>query len=109
MWHVDAENPDDAYTDVSGRVVRQEEGMIMVKIPDLEEYDLPKISSGEDEEDKESMKIVKIAGLDNAVVGLTNKGHVVMFRGLDGQETAVTPGNRWRYVSGFYDVLSCER
>ncbi|KAI0825634.1 regulator of chromosome condensation 1/beta-lactamase-inhibitor protein II [Irpex lacteus] len=100
------DSSDNDFPRIPCHVWHVDEGMIMVKLPDLEEYDLPKISTdGQDgEEDKESTKIVKIAGLDNAVVGLTNKGHVVMFRGLEGQETALTPGNRWRYLPYFSEV-----
>ena len=102
VWSVDAENPDDSYRDDADREV-QEEGVIMVKLPDLEAYDLPILTSTREqggEEDKgEPVKIVRIAGLDNTIVGLTNKGHVVMIRGLEGQETAQRAGNKWRYVS----------
>ncbi|KAI0091641.1 regulator of chromosome condensation 1/beta-lactamase-inhibitor protein II [Irpex rosettiformis] len=107
VWNVDAETPNDSYRDDEGHEI-QEEGVIMVKLPDLEGYDLPKLTnmkgqSGESDTD-EPVKIVKIAGLDNTIVGLTNNGHVVMIRGLEGQETSQLAGNRWTYLPYFSEV-----
>lgn len=50
-----------------------------------------------DTESREETKLVKIAAFDGHVVGLTNKGHVVKFRGLDNEQT-VAQGS-WTYVS----------
>ncbi|KAI0692434.1 regulator of chromosome condensation 1/beta-lactamase-inhibitor protein II [Cytidiella melzeri] len=104
VWSVDAEPSNDSYRNDAGQEVL-EQGQIMVKLPDLEEYDLPSLSRPASERGKdEHTKIVKIAGLDNALVGLTNKGHVVRFKGLEGQETAQRQGNKWEYLPYFSEV-----
>jgi len=49
-----------------------------------------------DEQTKEhSLKLVKIGGMDSHIVGLTNQGHVVIFRGLDHEQAM---GRGWEYV-----------
>lgn len=95
VWSVDAESPNDSYQSADGQEI-QEQGHILVKLPDLEPYQLPALST---EQDGEATKIVKIAGLDNVLVGLTNKGHVVKFKGLDSAETAQRQSANWDYVS----------
>jgi len=40
-------------------------------------------------------KLVKIGGMDSHIVGLTNNGHVVIFRGLDHEQAM---GRGWEYV-----------
>lgn len=91
--HLEGEDPAEA---------NEGNGEMVVKLPDLAEYELPELASHGVEKDKEERtKIVKIAGLDCQLVALTNKGHVVRFRGLD-REAAVTSAGRatkWEYVS----------
>jgi SCF-associated factor 1 len=41
-------------------------------------------------------QLIKVAGLDNHLIGLTNKGHVLIFDSLD-NEIEVLRG-RWQYV-----------
>lgn len=41
-------------------------------------------------------KLVKIAGLDNNLIGLTNKGHVLKYNKLSGEESYRQ--GRWEYV-----------
>jgi len=55
-----------------------------------------------DDEQSEPTKLIKIAALDNNLIGLTNKGHVLKFYGLD-NETVYTSG-RWEYLPKFSDV-----
>lgn len=46
---------------------------------------------------KDEIKLIKIAALDNRLIALTNHGHVLKFDGLNG--TVPTLGGRWQYVS----------
>jgi len=46
---------------------------------------------------EEETKLIKIAGLDNILIGLTNQGHVLAFNSLD-NENATSRGV-WTYVS----------
>ncbi|KAG6866580.1 hypothetical protein C0991_002065 [Blastosporella zonata] len=48
-------------------------------------------------------QLIQIAGLDNQIIGLTNKGHVLKFDSLQSQ--ASLSGGRWEYVS---TVSQCE-
>ena len=57
-------------------------------LPELEEIDT---------EPRKKTKLVKIAGFDGHIVGLTNKGHVLKFRGLENEQT-IAQGT-WTYVS----------
>jgi SCF-associated factor 1 len=65
------------------------------ELPDLSCTGLP------NEKLQERTKLVKIASFDNNLIGLTNKGHVLKYYGLD-SETTFT-GARWEYVG---DTLS---
>lgn len=56
----------------------------------------------ESKEMDEHTRLIKIAGLDNCIVGLTNKGHVLKFDNLR-DENSVSRGN-WEYVSIFVDL-----
>lgn len=52
-------------------------------------------------------KLIKIAGMDNNLIGLTNKGHVLRFDMLDGEDSYQQ--GHWEYVSQIasrMDVLS---
>lgn len=64
------------------------------KLPNIPD-DLPNLS-GLNPTDNEGTKLVKIAGLDNFLIGLTNRGHVLRFGNLSG-EGAYTAGH-WEYV-----------
>jgi len=50
----------------------------------------------------EEIKIVKIAALDARLVALTNQGHVVLFSGLDNENTVST--GRWQYLPNFSEL-----
>ena len=54
---------------------------------------LPKL--GEERDDV--TKLVKIAGMDSFLIGLTNKGHVLKFGSLANESTTQTAS--WEYVS----------
>ena len=60
---------------------------------------LPPLPEIQDDLTTQDTKLVKIAGFDCHIVGLTNKGHVLKFRGLENEES-VGQG-RWTYVSLF--------
>ncbi|PCH35768.1 RCC1/BLIP-II [Wolfiporia cocos MD-104 SS10] len=47
-------------------------------------------------------KLIKIAGLDGALIGLTNKGHVVRYNGLISEYTY--QHDYWEYLPKFSDV-----
>lgn len=68
--------------------------MIPERLPPLP-Y-LPELEEIDTEPRKETM-LVKIAGFDGHIVGLTNKGHVLKFRGLENEQTIAQ--GRWTYVS----------
>lgn len=59
--------------------------------------DLPRPSRAYGEDERQETKLVKIAGMDNFLVGLTNKGHVLKFGDLS-NELSLEQG-RWEYVS----------
>jgi len=46
------------------------------------------------------IQLIKIAGLDNHLIGLTNQGHVLKFDALQSESTALS--GSWQYVSDFY-------
>lgn len=78
----------------------QEHGEMLVKLPDLPLYDLPDLHVPTVEGQKEEgTRIIKLAGLDCQLIGLTNKGHVIRFRGLINEEAVATNGRKWEYVS----------
>ena len=56
---------------------------------------LPGTGLSQEDRDKET-KLVKIASLDNNILGLTNKGHVLRYGELYGEETY--RAGRWEYV-----------
>ena len=61
--------------------------------------DLPALANNglSQEEQFEPTKLMRIAGMDNNLIGLTDKGHVLKYHGLD-NETSFASG-RWEYVS----------
>ena len=62
---------------------------------------LPHLASGESAEQKPT-HLIQIAGLDNHLIGLTNKGHVLMFGSLDNEMT-ISRGH-WQYVGLFLNL-----
>jgi SCF-associated factor 1 len=71
----------------------------VVMLPDIP-YDLPELmNTGESDEARHrdpSTRIIEIAGADNAIIALTNRGHVLKYDRL-GDEVEYTQG-RWTYV-----------
>lgn len=70
----------------------KQDPMKLPVLPDLP--DLPATGLSEVESEKET-KLIKIAALDNCLVGLTNKGHVLKIDGLTDEESVQI----WHYVS----------
>lgn len=69
---------------------------------DLDPIRLPPLPTlpdldGEAGGNQQSTQLIKIAGMDNHLIGLTNKGHVLKFGSLHG-ESMVSRGS-WEYVS----------
>jgi SCF-associated factor 1 len=58
---------------------------------------LPDLSSGTNSE--QPTQLIKVAGLDNLLIGLTNKGHVLAFESLH-NETSASNGH-WQYVNNY--------
>ncbi|KAI0028891.1 RCC1/BLIP-II [Vararia minispora EC-137] len=56
---------------------------------------------------KEQTKLIKIASFDNNLIGLTNKGHLLKYYGLDNEN--MFTGARWEYLSKFSDVAELAR
>lgn len=61
--------------------------------------DLPRLPATglSDDADSEETRLIKIAGLDNNLIGLTNKGHVLRYNNLEGEENYQR--GQWEYVS----------
>ncbi|KZT10184.1 RCC1/BLIP-II [Laetiporus sulphureus 93-53] len=75
-----------------------------VRLPAIPSGDLPCIegtSLSEEQMSKET-KLIKIAGMDNALVGLTNKGHVLRYDMLAGEDTYSR--GHWQYLPEFSEV-----
>ncbi|KAJ3569626.1 hypothetical protein NP233_g4934 [Leucocoprinus birnbaumii] len=62
---------------------------------------LPDISDVGESYEKHPPKLVKIGGMNSHLVGLTNYGHVVIFRGLDHEEAM---GRDWEYLPEFSEL-----
>ncbi|TFY69106.1 hypothetical protein EVJ58_g618 [Rhodofomes roseus] len=77
------------------------QGADPVRLPAIPAGDLPELSGiGVTIEDE--TRLIKIAGMDNTIVGLTNKGHVLLFQ-MYGGENEYTR-NRWQYLPEFSEV-----
>lgn len=65
--------------------------------------DLPVLNNNglSQEQQADPTKLVRIAGMDNNLIGLTNKGHVLKYHGLD-NETSFTTA-RWEYVRSEFE------
>ncbi|KXN90148.1 SCF-associated factor 1 [Leucoagaricus sp. SymC.cos] len=57
---------------------------------------LPDITESDTDYEKQPPRLIQIGGMDSHLVGLTNYGHVVLFRGLDSEQAIGTRG--WEYV-----------
>ena len=68
-----------------------------VRLPSIPAGSLPKLSGiGSEDAPDEETKLVKIAAFDNNIIGLTNKGHVLRYGELFGEDTYQQ--GRWEYV-----------
>ncbi|PIL24865.1 hypothetical protein GSI_12752 [Ganoderma sinense ZZ0214-1] len=79
-------------------------GADLVRLPPIPASSLPEIRGtglAQDALDRET-KLVKIAALDNNIIGLTNKGHVLRYGELYGGEENLT--GHWEYLPLFSDV-----
>ncbi|CCM03324.1 uncharacterized protein FIBRA_05452 [Fibroporia radiculosa] len=65
---------------------------------------LPRLQSTglSDEELDAETKLVKIAGMDRMIIGLTNKGHVLRYGDLGGEDSYQR--GHWEYLAEFSDV-----
>lgn len=80
------------------------EGVHTFRLPAIPSWNLPTLrhASLSEKEVTKDTKLVRIAGLDNHLIGLTNKGHVLKYHGLESEETYEQ--GRWEYVR---ILLSC--
>ncbi|KAH9847325.1 RCC1/BLIP-II [Lenzites betulinus] len=80
------------------------EGADPVRLPRVLVHDLPELSKTglSAEQLEEETKLVKIVGIDNCIIGLTNKGHVLRYGMLGGEESYQQ--GRWEYLPHFSDV-----
>ncbi len=68
-----------------------------LRLPAIPAGSLPKLeATGPEDDPEEPIKLVKIAGFDNNILGLTNKGHVLRYGNLYGEDTY--QNGRWEYV-----------
>ncbi|KAI0832117.1 RCC1/BLIP-II [Trametes gibbosa] len=75
-----------------------------VRLPHIPVHDLPvlhKTGLPAEQLDEET-KLVKIAGIDNCIIGLTNKGHVLRYDSLAGDHTYQQ--GHWEYMPYFSSV-----
>ncbi|KAG6910020.1 hypothetical protein DXG01_013744 [Tephrocybe rancida] len=61
---------------------------------------LPDLPDGGNED--KPTQLIQIAGLDEHIIGLTNKGHVLKFNGL--QSKATLSGGSWKYLPAFSEI-----
>ncbi|KAI9060932.1 RCC1/BLIP-II [Trametes sanguinea] len=75
-----------------------------VRLPAIPAENLPilrKTGLTQEQLDEET-KLVKIAGLDNCIIGLTNQGHVLRYERLAGEDEYQQ--GRWEYLPYFSDL-----
>ena len=73
------------------------EGVDPVQLPSIP-LDLPELRHGEGEgENGKGLKLIKIASMDNNLIGLTNRGHILRYHKLAGEDEYRL--GRWEYVS----------
>ncbi|KAH8093827.1 RCC1/BLIP-II [Cristinia sonorae] len=79
------------------------EGVDPVRLPPIP-HQLPDLlATGlSEEENRKETRLVKIAGMDNNLIGLTNKGHVLRFNKLSGENKYLQ--GSWEYLPYFSDV-----
>ncbi|PSR71036.1 hypothetical protein PHLCEN_2v13084 [Hermanssonia centrifuga] len=79
------------------------QGFDPVILPPIPENlpEIPHTGLSVEEQDKPT-KLIKISGMDNNIIGLTNKGHVLRFDGLN-NENSYSRG-RWEYLPHFSEV-----
>ncbi|KAI1796783.1 RCC1/BLIP-II [Ganoderma leucocontextum] len=79
-------------------------GVDPVRLPPIPASSLPELRYAglAEEAFDEETKLVKIAALDNNIIGLTNKGHVLRYGELYDEEECHT--GRWEYLPLFSDV-----
>ena len=65
------------------------------RLPSIPE--LPSVKG--DDEEQSPTQLVKIAGLDGHIVGLTNRGHVLIYRSVETAPAAQL--GRWHYVRSY--------
>ncbi|OBZ73495.1 hypothetical protein A0H81_06153 [Grifola frondosa] len=80
------------------------QGVDPLMLPPIPTGSLPELKDTglTDEQLDEETKLVKIAGMDNNLIGLTNKGHVLIY-GMLGGEDSYQRG-RWEYLPYFSEV-----
>lgn len=71
-----------------------------VRLPPLPP--LPDLPNTGDASDDEETKLIQIAGMDCHLIGLTNRGHVLRYGSLSGQEHASR--GRWEYLPKFSEL-----
>lgn len=74
------------------------QGVDPVRLPPIRSDQLPRLTDTglSDQQLDGETKLVKIAGMDNAIIGLTNKGHVLMYDSLGGEGSY--QNGHWIYV-----------
>ncbi|KAI0630525.1 RCC1/BLIP-II [Trametes polyzona] len=75
-----------------------------VRLPPIPAHELPELrrTGLSQEQLNEEIKLVKIAGIDNCIVGLTNKGHVLRYDRLTGEDSYQE--GHWEYLPYFSDI-----
>ncbi|KAK7686291.1 hypothetical protein QCA50_010515 [Cerrena zonata] len=75
-----------------------------VRLPPVPVHDLPQLSDTglSHEEKQKETKLVKITAMDNFVIGLTNKGHVLRYTKLYDEEQY--KNGRWEYLPYFSEL-----
>ncbi|KAI0358132.1 RCC1/BLIP-II [Trametes cingulata] len=75
-----------------------------VRLPQIPAHTLPELRGtglARDQLEGET-KLIKIAGMDNCIVGLTNKGHVLRYDSLAGEDSYQQ--GQWEYLPYFSDI-----
>lgn len=99
VWSVDGDSlPEEQIGEPQDNQEPHDTGGVIMKLPDLPTYELPDLHLPGTEEEA-GTRLVKIAGLDCQIFGLTNKGHVVRYTGLINEAALTTNGGKWEYVS----------
>ncbi|KAI0923709.1 hypothetical protein AcV5_009183 [Taiwanofungus camphoratus] len=80
------------------------EGIDPIRLPPIPISSLPKLAGTglTKEQLNEETKLIKIAGADNTIIGLTNQGHVLKYGMLAGEDTYRQA--QWEFLPEFSDV-----